>query len=329
MTATMSPRQETSLEGRLARSLSGEPSSLPQVCATAPIDRADRFRTLLHIYDLLLGPLPEEGADARLATHPAVTGLKWRLENQWLEELSEYASAVDGVSEANAVEGMRILAARDRLPKVYKWLAKEADREQLAAFVQAEGGPDGGFDDLVACAAMGLSGEAKLELARNYWDEMGSGVAEGAHSELHRQTLAALGVPNPIESAAMTTSGLERAALGGLLASNHWLQPEMLGALGMVELQAGPRCKLVVNAMTRLRMPDEAIRFYQTQARVDPKHGTDWLTLVVRPTLRKKPAWHHRVLRGARWRLSVNDVFLDELHERLVSGAYVPARRAA
>ena len=317
------------LEQRLADALTGELSQLVRTCSTSPLDRSDRFHTLLRIYDLLIGPLSEGGPEARLATHPAVAGLKWRLENQWLEELSEHASAVDGVSEANAVEGMRTLAARDRLPKVYRWLAKDADREQLIAFLAAEGGPDATFDDLVACGQLGLTGEAKLEMARNYWDEMGDGAAGSVHTELHKTMLTTVGLPTTVDRTAMTECALERAALPGLLATNHWLQPELLGALGMVELQAGPRCQLVVKAMTRLRLPAEALRFYEVHAAVDPKHGSDWLAQVIRPTLRRNPAWHYRVIRGARWRLALNDEFLAELHVRLLTGAFAPVRRAA
>lgn len=327
--STMTATEGQRLEQRLGEALNGELGQLVRTCATAPLDRSDRFLTLLRIYDHLMGPLSDEGPEARLVTHPAVTGLKWRLENQWLEELSEHASAVDGVSEANAVEGMRTLAARDRLPKIYRWIAKEADREQLIAFLFAEGGPDATFDDLVAAGQLGLKGEAKLEMARNYWNEMGDGVSGDVHTELHTAMLANLGLPVMPDRSAMTERALERAALPGLLASNHWLQPELLGALGMVELQAGPRCQLVIKAMTRLRLPAESMRFYQVHCDIDPKHGTDWLSQVIRPTLRKHPAWHYRVIRGARWRLALNDEFLAELHERLVTGSYAPVRRAA
>ncbi|MDP9071611.1 MAG: iron-containing redox enzyme family protein [Actinomycetota bacterium] len=40
-------------------------------------------------------------------------------------------------------------------------------------------------NDLVAVCQIGMEGVAKLELARNYWDEMGRGQAADVHAELH------------------------------------------------------------------------------------------------------------------------------------------------
>ena len=59
------------------------------------------------------------------------------------------------------VAALRALAARDRLPGPYKWLAREASYDELVWFLALEGGPDGGFDDLVAVCQVGLDGSAK------------------------------------------------------------------------------------------------------------------------------------------------------------------------
>ncbi len=42
----------------------------------------------------------------------------------------------------------------------------------------------------------------------------------------------------------MPIAALERVALGGALATNRWLQPEMLGRSALLELQAGPRYRV-------------------------------------------------------------------------------------
>jgi len=48
----------------------------------------------------------------------------------------------------------------------------------------------------------------------------------------------------------MPIAALEREALGGPLATNRWLQPEMLGRSGLLDLQAGPRRRLVLQPST-------------------------------------------------------------------------------
>ena len=191
--------------------------------------------------------------------------------------------------------------------------ARVAGRE-LRQFVAIEGGPDGGFDDLVALCQVGLDGVAKMEMARNYWDEMGDGNPADVHTDLHRQMASALQIPE-IARELLPEPALARSALGGLLATNRWLQPEMIGALGLIELQAGPRCRLVLEGFNRLGLPAEAGTFYAVHADVDPRHGQDWLEHVIAPLASESPDWGERMVRGAAWRWAVNAELFDTLGE--------------
>jgi hypothetical protein len=265
------------------------------------------LRKLLEIHDLHLAPIDALGDRAVLQHHPTVSAMKWYLEDRFVRWLEEADAATEWSLPDDAVAAMRAIAARDLVPAVYDWLAEEATLEELVAFLSLEGGPDGGFDDLVAICQVGLSGEPKLELARNYWDEMGGGSAAGVHTELHRRLSAALdlhGVPRE----AQPQHSLARAALGSTLATNRYLQPELVGALGLIELQAGPRCRRVVAALQRLGAVGDAFPFYEEHATADPRHGKDWLDNVIRP-LAEDPAWAARMVRGARWRSLVNARF--------------------
>jgi len=305
-------RGVTALTERLDRALT---TGLFSGLATAvPADRRDRFLALLRIYDLRLGALSPE---SRWAGHPAVAALAWRLETDWLTELSALA---DPLATGDVVAGMRALAARDRLPEAYEWLAREASWPEVVRFLALEGGPDGGFDDLVAACQTGLAGAPKLELAQNYWDEMGNGDPAAVHTVLHDRLVAAIDMPR-VPLSEQPEEALERAALGGLLATNHWLQPEMLGALGLIELQAGPRCRKVLQAFDRLGAPDDAYPFYAEHAEVDPRHGKDWLDNAIVPTVREHPEWAPRILRGALWRATVNAAFFESLWRGIARAA--------
>lgn len=273
--------------------------------------------TLLHIYDLHRAPIERLGDAVRWQHHPAVSALKQQCEEQWLAEL-EALELPEDLDAADPLDAMRALAARDRLPAIYKWLAREADWPQVVEFLALEGGPDADFDDLVATCQVGLSGSAKMELAVNYWDEMGNGEPEDVHTVLHDRLVAAVDMP-AIPVAEQPTSALARAAFGGLLATNRWLQPEMLGALGLIELQAGPRCRLVLHALERCGAPDAARPFYEIHADVDPRHGKDWLDKVIAPNIERLPEWGPRTVRGALWRSVVNAEFLDDVSQLLIA----------
>jgi hypothetical protein len=292
------------------------------------VDRRDRFLTLLAVYDLHTAPLEQLGDTARHQHHPAVAELKRRLEQEWLAELEQAWAQAGTLDEATtperAVAAMRAVAARDRLPAAYHWLADTADWTQLVDFLALEGGPDGGFDDLVAACQVGLRGSAKLELAQNYWDEMGNGDPAGVHTVLHDRLVAAVRMPR-IARTELPVPALERAALGGLLATNRWLQPEMLGALGLLELQAGPRCRMVLRAFDRLGAPQEAYPFYAEHAEVDPRHGKDWVEKAIAPTVAEHPEWGPRIVKGAWWRATANLAFFSSLHLELTGERVRPA----
>ena len=315
-----------SLENRSGHRLSVEldralaQGSVGHVGSLAPRDDRDALLALLTIYDLHLAPVQEVEQRARFQHHPGVASLKWQLEERLVEILNEGVAEVDWGDDldlSDPVASLRAIAARDQVPPVYEWLADEADSEEVLAFLTMEGGPDGGFDDLVAACQIGLDGEAKLEMAVNYWDEMGNGSLEDVHTELHRQMSRALKLEPPHREFEPTAS-LRRGALGGLLATNRYLQPEMVGALGVIELQAGPRCRRVLSAFDRLGLPDEARPFYEIHASVDPRHGKDWLDRVV-ATLADAPGFSKGMVRGAQWRVVVNRWFFEAAEERLRS----------
>jgi hypothetical protein len=176
---------------------------------------------------------------------------------------------------------MRRVAALDLVPRVYRWIQDDATLSELVDFLAIEGGPDAGFDDLVALAQVGIRGDAKVALAANYWDELGRGNTTRVHTKLHDDLVAAVDMPR-IPRSELPTTALERAALGGLLASNRSLQPELIGALGLLELQAGPRCRAVVRAMHRLVRQPGRCRV-PTARRHESRHGKGWLDRVVAP----------------------------------------------
>lgn len=310
------------LAAALGAALAGGADALSELVGASPVDRRDRFGTLLAIYDLHTGPLEVVGSAVRLQGHPAVAELKHRLEADWLAELElawlEAGPLADAADPDRAMSAMRAVAARDRLPAAYRWLAREASWPELVHFLALEGGPDGGFDDLVAACQVGLSGSAKLELAKNYWDEMGNGEPAAVHTVLHQRVVDALAMPR-VPRGEQPVEALERSALGGLLATNRWLQPEMLGALGLLELQAGPRCRLVLQAFDRLGAPQAAYPFYEEHATVDPRHGRDWVDNAVVPTVAQWPEWGPRIVKGAWWRSSVNLAFFEALRLTFVA----------
>lgn len=273
--------------------------------------------SLLAVNDLHTAPLDRLDGTERFQHHPVVVALKGRLDERFVSDLERRDADVTWQLPADAPQAMRALGALGLVPDVYRWLADEASAADVVEFLAYEGGPDGGFDDLVAACQIGLSGSAKVELAQNYWDEMGNGELDLVHTELHDKLARALGLP-PLTREEQPLEGLERAALASVLATNRRLQPEMVGALGLLELQAGPRCRKVVAALERIGASEDALHFYAEHATADPRHGKDWVDKAVAP-LAADPRWAEGIIRGARWRSLVNAAFFEAVHHRFVA----------
>ena len=75
---------------------------------------------------------------------------------------------------------------------LFDWLAATASLEQMKWFLTQEAAGEAGFDDLVAMTQVKLPARPKLELARNYWDEMGRGAMGGMHGPMLERTVEGL-----------------------------------------------------------------------------------------------------------------------------------------
>src|SRR5438067_12206230 len=77
---------------------------------------------------------------------------------------------------------------------IFPWLAERATLSQMRWFLAQEVAGEAGFDDLIALTQVRMPVRAKLELARNYWDEMGRGREGGMHGPLLSDLAHALDV---------------------------------------------------------------------------------------------------------------------------------------
>ena len=83
---------------------------------------------------------------------------------------------------------------------LFPWLATRATKDEMRWFVEQEAAGEAGFDDLVAMAQVKAPVQAKLELARNYWDEMGRGNAKGMHGPMLEALVVDMKVTPTIEN---------------------------------------------------------------------------------------------------------------------------------
>ena len=120
---------------------------------------------------------------------------------------------------------------------VFDYLDSEASLDEMRWFLQQEVGGEAGFDDLVALAQIKLPARLKVELARNYWDEMGRGSEKGMHGPLLIKLARELSIAE--ESDRVIPEALALSNLMSGLALNRRYAFHLLGALGC-ELEGLP-----------------------------------------------------------------------------------------
>jgi len=184
---------------------------------------------------------------------------------------------------------------------LFPWLARDASYEQMRWFLGQEIGGEAGFDDLVAMTQVKMPVAAKLEMARNYWDEMGRGACKGMHGPM----LSELARYFELDSAPEDTVA-ESLALGNMmiaLAVNRRFAFQSAGALGVIEMTAPGRAAYVVQGLRRLGVPRKQSHYFSLHAVLDKQHSAAWNEKVLRPLVAEDPHRAVALAEGALLRL--------------------------
>lgn len=207
---------------------------------------------------------------------------------------------------------------------LFPWLAEHASFDDMCWFLRQEMAGEAGFDDLVALSQVKLPTRPKLEMARNYWDEMGQGHAGGMHGPLLEHL--ARGLPPDDEP-----SVWESLALGNLmvaLATSRGYAYQSIGALGVIELTAPTRAEHVNAALKRLGFDGAARRYYALHATLDVRHSQSWNREVLAPLVQSDGRIAPLLAEGALMRLRAGARCFARYRQRLMP-AVAPAREAA
>ena len=230
-----------------------------------------------------------------------------RLEGGFIEELrAEIVDEAAGVpTEADAFvawfEQLKQAGPGQDDP-LFPWLAEEASAEQLQWFFEQEAAGEAGFDDLVAMTQVKLPVQAKLELARNYWDEMGRGQRDGMHGPMLDALVETLGVDPVIEKTVWESLALANAMTA--MATNRRYAWHSVGALGVIELTAPGRSALVAKGLKRIGLSNRERRYFDLHAVLDVKHSADWNREALVPLITEDPLRATAIAEGALMRLT-------------------------
>jgi hypothetical protein len=184
---------------------------------------------------------------------------------------------------------------------LFPWLETGATHEQIRWFVEQEVAGEAGFDDLLALTQIKMPEQAKLEMARNYWDEMGRGRSKGMHGPMLERLARYLEV-HPTPEGVVP----EALALGNMmvaLARHRSYAFHSIGALGVIEMTAPTRAGYVDRGLRRLGIPAKKRHYFALHAVLDVRHSECWNREVLRPLVREEPRRAQAIGEGALLRL--------------------------
>ena len=184
---------------------------------------------------------------------------------------------------------------------LFPWLAQEATVDDMRWFLGQEVAGEAGFEDLVALAQLKLAERPKLELARNYWDEMGRGNASGMHGPMLSRLATSLDLTTLNVPVVWESQALGNIMLG--LAANRRYAYHAIGALGVIELTAPGRAACVNAGLKRLGIASDARHYFALHATLDVKHSAAWNAEAIAPLVAADPKTALAMAEGALLRL--------------------------
>jgi hypothetical protein len=246
--------------------------------------------------------LPDEDWTSKLERDHAML----QLEGAFIAQLREEARTAAARVPTDCNDFLHWFEAlRDMGPgqgdALFAWLADQASFEEMRWYLEQEAAGEAGFDDLTALTQVKLPARIKLELARNYWDEMGKGNAKGMHGPMLHRLVAALGLQPTIERTVWESLALANAMTA--MATRRDYAWHAIGALGVIELTAPDRSAAVAKGLKRLGVSHRDRFYFELHAVLDVKHSHAWNAEAIAPAVAQNPACARAIAEGALIRL--------------------------
>jgi pyrroloquinoline quinone (PQQ) biosynthesis protein C len=190
--------------------------------------------------------------------------------------------------------------------------------EEMRWFLTQEVAGEAGFEDLAAVTQVKMPQQAKLEMARNYWDEMGRGNPKGMHGPMLEALADRLGLHPSLETTVPESLALANTMAG--LACNRRYAFQSVGALGAIEQTAPSRAVLVAKGLRRLGVAAGDRHYFDLHAVLDVKHAAAWNAEALHPLVAEDPDRAPAIAEGALMRLEAGAACFERYRAELQGG---------
>jgi hypothetical protein len=229
----------------------------------------------------------------------------------------EFAGWLDSLREASAAQSAPL----------FQWLAVHATRSDMSWVLAQELSGDDNLEDVLALTQVHRTWRAKLEMARNYWDEMGRGSADTTSASLLEDLKHDLHM-DATEPPVWETLARSNLMLG--LATNRRYGFQALGALGLLELNAGASGALLNAGLKRLGYSPAACAYFAMRETWSSVRAHSWNEGVLLPYVAQDARTAAAIAEGALMRLVADARCVQRYQNELkVSETWVPTQLSA
>ena len=173
------------------------------------------------------------------------------------------------------------------------------------------------FDDLLAMIQIGSPMQMKIELAKNYWDEMGNGIASQAHTTMFAKVKQYFKVTETFSHNNILASSLVSDNLSAMLALYREHYAKAIGFQAVTEFCVPHRFKYFIKGCRRIGVPEDILAYHILHTDIDGEHAQGWFQEIVKPLVVQYPESIKHIIQGAELKLNSSQYFFDGIIEQI------------
>ena len=175
------------------------------------------------------------------------------------------------------------------------------------------------FDDFLALLQVGTRGGIKIEIASNYWDEMGNGDKSKMHTVMFARTMKNLDICTTNHNNTLTAEALVCGNFSCMLSLQRKYFYSGIGYFAATEYMTPRRFKDVLVAAKRNGIKISELEYHKEHIMIDSIHAKNWFKNVIKPIIDQNPDAMFDITRGVIYRLNTSKRYLDMLLENFIS----------
>lgn len=317
--------QDKELGNRLVRKARELAGKAYQKDSDSEEARYDLQRSLYSINEIHFA-LPHQ-ACAEYQFNPLLIETRKLLEHAWLNSLKERfwmnsKKQLEAIPDPAVFLIDEIASKHSAGDELFDFLRDEADLNQFREFFRLDAGLNIRFYDCIVMSLLAAPQYARYEIGENFYDEMGRGQIDGAHTTLFKKVAAALDI-DVDESDLMKghswegLSGYNLFVSHGIQRSNYY---RAFGNMLVTEYFDPEQYKKLLQGLERIGvLNDKDFVYYSEHVVTDVAHAEGWLERVITPCLEAQPSAWKEILEGVQQRILSCTDYYDFMTKHLKS----------